>query len=430
MDISNLDTNQSKIINYFNEKKNLFISGPAGTGKSHVIRILKNICDSKNIKCQVTALTGCASLLLNCNAKTIHSWSGINIVKKDFETIYKKIYKKKEKRDNWKDIEVLIIDEVSMMSKNLFNLLDYIGKKIRKNEIPFGGIQLVFSGDFYQLPPVNTGDDEDDSKFCFESDLWNKTFHHCVLLDKIFRQSDIKFSKMLNQIRIGKIKKSTVQVLQNRIIPYDKDDSIKPTKILSNRKTVTKINQEEHNKLPSKGIIFNIESSCPELNIIEKENYNIHDIQREKDLYEKNFNYVESLEIKIGDQVICNRNISDNVVNGSRGVVIRIDKYPVVRFLNNREIEMIPFEIKHEYIKGLSWKQVPLNYAWALTIHKCQGISLDLCIMDIGNSIFECGQTYVALSRVKNLEGLYLTQFNPCKILVNSKVTQFYENLI
>lgn len=431
MNFTILDNHQLNILNRFIKRENIFMTGSAGTGKSFVINMIKQLCDTVNLNCQVTALTGCAALLLNCGAKTIHSWSGITLDRsiktpEKYESIYKNLQKKKDKRENWKSIDVLIVDEVSMMSKNLFTVLDFVAKKFRKSDKPFGGIQVVFSGDFYQLPPVNTGEDKGDTQFCFESDLWKETFPSTCILTKIFRQQNQEFSKILNEIRVGKIKKSTIKTIQARILPYKGDSEIIPTQILSNRKTVDRINQEEHNKLEGQSYIFHRDCMCPSDEIISKEKYNYTFINREKEAYEKTFNFIETLDIKIGDQVMCIKNLSESIVNGSRGVVIRVDKYPVVKFLNGYEMEMTPVEIKHDTIKGLSWKQVPLNYAWALTIHKCQGISLDLCIMDIGNSIFECGQTYVALSRVKNLDGLYLTDFNPYKILVNTKVTKFY----
>ena len=175
MNFTILDNHQLNILNRFIKRENIFMTGSAGTGKSFVINMIKQLCDTVNLNCQITALTGCAALLLNCGAKTIHSWSGITLDRsiktpEKYESIYKNLQKKKDKRENWKSIDVLIVDEVSMMSKNLFTVLDFVAKKFRKSDKPFGGIQVVFSGDFYQLPPVNTGEDKGDTQFCFESD--------------------------------------------------------------------------------------------------------------------------------------------------------------------------------------------------------------------------------------------------------------------
>jgi hypothetical protein len=139
--------------------------------------------------------------------------------------------------------------------------------------------------------------------------------------------------------------------------------------------------------------------------------------------------YPEKLEIKIGDQVICTKNISSNIVNGSQGIVKRfsIDGYPVVDFVSGREEIIKPHDVPYETIRGLTFTQVPLIYAWALTIHKCQGMSLDICQMDLGSNIFADGQAYVALSRVKTLSGLYITKFAPDSIKASERVKKFYK---
>ena len=150
-------------------------------------------------------------------------------------------------------------------------------------------------------------------------------------------------------------------------------------------------------------------------------------VQSEIDFHTQNSKLPSTIEFKIGDQVMCTSNLDENIVNGSRGVIIENKEGPVVRFLNGIEIEMKPHGWEHEQITGLQFKQIPLMYAWALTIHKCQGATLDFCVMDIGKNIFECGQTYVALSRVKDFNGLYLTSFDPYKIMINKRVKEFYE---
>ena len=184
MNLSNLDSKQLNVLDQFKRGKNIFMTGPAGTGKSYLIKIIKKCCETMGKKYQVTALTGCASLLLNCNAKTLHSWSGIGIGNGDLDLILRRIRRKKGVSKRWKNIDVLIIDEVSMMSKKLFEILDYVAKEIRRDLDPFGGIQLIFSGDFYQLPPVGNSE-TDEGKFCFESNLWEMAFPSIIELNKI-----------------------------------------------------------------------------------------------------------------------------------------------------------------------------------------------------------------------------------------------------
>ncbi len=183
-----LSSEQESVIERFKSGENLFISGPGGTGKTMLIKRLVESTD-KNI--QVCALTGCAAILLQSNAKTIHSWSGIKLAKGDLDKIVKNVVTNKYKCRDWKKTDVLIIDEVSMMSKRIFDLLNRIGKSVKKNHNPFGNMQIVFVGDFYQLPPIYN-DDEDSDKFCFESDDWFKTFpkENHVVLTNIYRQTE------------------------------------------------------------------------------------------------------------------------------------------------------------------------------------------------------------------------------------------------
>ena len=420
MEINTLDIKQLDIIESFIDGKNIFMSGPAGTGKSYLIKIIKELCVKHYKKCQVTALTGCAALLLDCQAKTIHSWSGINIKNYDLTINLNKI-KKNKKVSNWTDIDVLIIDEISMMSPELLELLDLIGKTFRENDKPFGGIQLIFSGDFFQLPPINKTDSE--TKLCFESDLWDKTFSKIHMLTKIYRQEDKEFSKILNEVRIGKLRRSTAEVLNSRVIPYENNNNIIPTIILPRTHAVENINNKEHNALPGIGKTYIIKINQPKYEDHKKLGISDYVIKKAINFIEENN---PPIEFKIGDQVICTRNISDSIVNGSRGVIIDTKSYPIVRFHSGIVTEIGLFDIPHENIKGLHYRKIPLEYAWALTIHKCQGMTLDLCIMDIGRNIFECGQTYVALSRVKNLEGLYLLSFDSKSIKTKIIVKEFY----
>ena len=426
MNLSNLDSKQLHVLDQFKRGKNIFMTGPAGTGKSYLIKIIKKCCETMGKNYQVTALTGCASLLLDCNAKTLHSWAGVGIGNGDLDLILRRIRRKKGVSKRWKNIDVLIIDEVSMMSKKLFEILDYVAKNIRRDLDPFGGIQIIFSGDFYQLPPV--GDSStDEGKFCFESNLWEMTFPNIIELTKIYRQDDPTFSKILNQIRVGRIKKSSIRILQSRIKDFPVSD-IKPTILLPRKREVDSINMREHLLLPIKGSKkYSLEITRPKTSKMTELGLNDNIIQSEIDFYTKNSKLSEHMDFKIGDQVMCTSNLDENIVNGSRGVVIENKEGPVVRFINGIELEMRPHGWEHEQISGLHFKQIPLMYAWALTIHKCQGATLDFCVMDIGKNIFACGQTYVALSRVKNIDGLYLTGFDPYKIMINKQVKEFYQ---
>lgn len=434
----NLTEQQKKLLNDFNDGHNIFLTGPGGCGKSTIIKYMVKQAIEKSKKIQVCALTGCASVLLNCKAKTLHSWAGIGLSNGDPLQIVRNVVSNKYKKKNWVNIDILVIDEVSMMSKKIFEILDSIGKKVKKNKLPFGGIQLICSGDFFQLPPVGNINDIDSYAFCFESELWNKTFNVNYVLSDIFRQTDKVYTKILNEIRIGKLYRSSYNTLLECVNKKYDNDLIKPTILLPKRKDADIINKIELDKLKTQSYVYdlcphNIQMSLEE----EKTNLTFNNNQKEHELnYLKNNTIVDSkIVLKIGTNVMCIANIDINdsenrIVNGSKGIIIDFqDNLPLVKF-NNGQHRLIDFHIwKSENIPGIAIKQIPLIYSWAITIHKSQGVSLDSAVIDAGNNVFECGQIYVALSRVKSLDGLYLTNFNPQKIKVNNKVLKFYNSL-
>ena len=439
-----LSKEQQIAFDKYKNNDNIFISGPGGTGKTALIKKIYEhaILNEKNI--QVCALTGCAALLLNCKAKTLHSWSGIGLGNGSFEDNLKKITSNSFKKKVWKDIEILIVDEVSMLSLKLFNMLNMIGKHIRKNyEQSFGGIQLIFSGDFYQLPPVPNKNDNSNIEFCFESSEWLNTFdiNDHINLVKIFRQSDETFSNILNEIRVGKIKRSTNDLLLKHVgRKIDDNLIVKPVKLYPLRSTVDYINNYEMNLLESESKDYKLKYVYDTCILTEKEKqirakFSENEIKFELDQIASNLNCDKTITLKIGSQVMCivNKEITSDIVlcNGSQGVITNIDKFglPIVKFNNGYEITMLPHIWQSENIPGIGVAQIPLILSWALTIHKSQGATLDTAEIDIGSNIFECGQTYVALSRVKSLEGLYLDSFDYKRIKVNNKVREFYKKL-
>ena len=423
---------------------NIFITGPGGSGKSALIRKINDHAQSQNKKIQVCALTGCAAVLLNCKAKTLHSWSGIGLGTGTIENNIRKIQNSTFKKNIWKDTSILIVDEVSMLSLKLFNMLNQIGKVTKKSQRPFGGIQLIFSGDFYQLPPVGNKDEPETSQFCFESDDWNSVFHRdCqIQLIKIFRQTDEIYSNILNQIREGKIKRKSNDTLL-QYVGREKPATlvVQPTKLYPTRNQVDNINNNEIRLLESDSKLFDIKYLY-EIEMT-KEERKLRDqstpdqIKKELDYIAGNLICEKALHLKIGCQVMCVINIKsisneELLCNGSQGIIIKfceVTSLPIVKF-NNGQIRTMPRHIwESENIPGIGVSQVPLILAWALTIHKSQGATMDVAEIDVGNNIFECGQTYVALSRVKSLDGLYLTSFDASKIKINKKVKVFYEEL-
>ena len=432
-----LSIEQQKAFDKYVQGENIFITGPGGSGKSALIRKIKEHSqkNTQTTSIQVCALTGCAAILLNCKAKTLHSWAGIGLGNGPENLIITKILHSNYKRKSWRETNVLIVDEVSMLSLKLFDLLDKIGRIVRKNPRPFGGIQVIFSGDFYQLPPVGSKDDPDSMRFCFESDNWNDVFkkENQIQLVKIFRQTDDIYSNILNQIREGRIKRKSHELLLQYVgrtaeegllfalIGEEKTYSIKP---------LVDLEMSKENKYV-------------------RSQYNDNDIKTELDYLTRNVTCDINITLKIGCQVMCIVNIQDDVsdkdgnknknserdlklCNGSQGIVTRFctqSGLPIVKYNNGVEMIMQRHTWESETIPGIGISQIPLILAWALTIHKSQGATLDTAEIDVGSGIFECGQTYVALSRVRSLNGLYMTSFDAQKIKINTKVKNYYEEL-
>jgi ATP-dependent DNA helicase PIF1 len=435
---------QQIAFNKYIQKENIFITGPGGTGKSFLIKFIYEDAIRKHKNIHVTALTGCAALLLNCKARTLHSWAGIGLGNGNVDICIKRIIKKKMLKENWKNTEILIIDEVSMMSQRLFELLDGIGKRIRKNNRPFGGIQLIFSGDFYQLPPVGDREQPETINFCFESGNWLDTFelNNHIQLVNIYRQNEEIYQNILNQVREGRLRRSNYNLLVELALKDIPNDLlIKPTKLYPTRNKVDYINQHEMNNLETEEKIYEIKQVI-DLPMTTRErlirnSFTQEDINNEFTYLQSNLRCETRIKLKIGSQVLCiiNKEFPNGVVlcNGSQGIVIRYtndeDSLPVVKYKNGIEIVMSYNVWASETIPGIGVAQIPLILAWALTIHKSQGATLDVAEVDVGSGIFECGQTYVALSRVKSMEGLYLTSFDVNKIKINTKVKNFYDNL-
>jgi ATP-dependent DNA helicase PIF1 len=423
---------------------NIFITGPGGAGKSALIKMIHQHAYSRFKDIHVTALTGCAAVLLNCKAKTLHSWAGIGLGNGTIEQLVNKIKKNKFAKALWRGTDILVVDEVSMLSLKLFNTLNEIGKAIRGNFKPFGGIQMIFSGDFFQLPPVGDKDELDTQRFCFESDDWNSVFHRdCqIQLVKIFRQTDEIYSTILNQIREGKIKrKSNDLLLQYVGRPFAENLVAEPTKLYPTKNKVEQINVMRMSVLQGEAKEFKIKY-LKDLEMTKNDRakrieFTEKDIQVELDFLAGNLMCEKEMKLKIGSQVMCIVNIKSEqgdvlICNGSQGIIkefCEMTGLPKVKYNNGIEMLMGRHSWESEKIPGIGVAQVPLILAWALTIHKSQGATMDAAEIDVGSGIFECGQTYVALSRVKSLDGLYLTSFDAKRIRINKKVKEFYESL-
>ena len=430
-----LNTQQREVVELVVHKlQNVFMTGPGGVGKSHTIRSLLETAKQERFVCCVTALTGTAAYELNCGASTLHRWAGIGTGRGNVNSLINRISKKNKKAFNrWVTTDILVIDEISMMDADLFEKLDVIGRQLRRKDLPFGGIVILASGDFYQLPPVV---ELGITRFAFESSYWFKVFKHNIELTHNYRQSgDSRYLKMLNQIRVGRIRKGTIKSLQKRIIDSTTElDSrdIKPTRLLPVKRKVNMINDNYFSLLKDVAVEYNMSENIPKP--IDCGGIDQHIINEEYKLVKKaNSSRIPAKFLsKVGAQVMCTVNYDPErgIVNGSRGVVVSNSEIgPRVHFHNGETVVFKPYTIKSEIIPEVFISGIPLIYAWAITIHKCQGSTLDLCIVDLGRDVFEAGQAYVALSRVRSLDGLYITNFDTGAFRLKGRVTRFYNRI-
>ena len=427
-----LNIKQQTIFEKYLKGENLFITGPGGSGKTFLIKLIVEDAIKQQKPYKVCALTGCAAILLECGATTLHSFAGIGLANGPVNQVVERVVKNKYRKANWKNTELLIIDEVSMLSLKLFIILDLIAKRVKqKRDQPFGGMHIIFSGDFYQLPPVGNENDPDSFKFCFETPLWDELFQkkNQIILQTIFRQTDEKYAKILNRLRIGEITKTGIEELQ-KCVNKKFEDNDNPTILMPLRKYADIINNKEYNKLDKTSEhIYEVKS----VETIDKQNTHsiwpddekLHELQS----LTNSIMVDKRITLRLGSVVMCVVNLSSTIYNGSKGIVVGFkDDNPLVKF---NEITMLitPYVWQSDKIPILGIKQLPLIHAWAITIHKSQGMTLDKVYIDLGNDIFESGQTYVALSRVKTLEGLFLKNLDISKITINKKVKMFYTNL-
>lgn len=437
---NHLTPDQEKALISFKCGNNIFLTGPGGSGKSYLIKTIVDECNKSERKVQVCAMTGCAAILLNCGAKTLHSWGGFGLGNGDVKTVVKRVTGNKYKKKPWKEVDVLIIDEVSMLSKKLLTCIDYIARISRNNrDTPFGGLQIVLSGDFYQLPPVGHDDDQDTTAFCFESEAWTGIDEICQL-STIKRQDDQTFAKILNQVRLGRITKSTITALTSRI-GSAVDGDLKPTLMFPRRFHADQVNCKEYRSLPDteeftyeRAVVDDVK----ELSANDRKNRALASpeaLEHEIKYLSSGTMSERSISLKVGTQVMCVANIDmdseHQIVNGSQGIVTGFQGgLPLVQFRSGAVKLMGKHLWQSETFPGLSIQQIPLIYSWAITIHKAQGVTLEVAEIDAGSHIFECGQTYVALSRVKSIDGLRLTSFDYRKIRVNKKVKDFYNSIV
>lgn len=416
----------NKITKLINKGENLFITGYAGTGKSYILNKLKH-----RFKIDVTSTTGLAAV--NVQGQTIHSWAGVGICNKPVNLAVENILKRSTLRKQISNCNILAIDEISMLDAKTFDYIDSVIRIVRDDERPFGGIQVLLFGDFFQLPPV-----QKENGFCFNSDHWNELNLKTVFLEKIYRQKDESFIRALSNMRVNNLTEDDIKLLCSREVNYNTYDS-DILHIFSTNREADNYNNFKFNALKNPVHTFNSVDKIYKKKSIIEINKDIPNKGLTKfdlitwEMFDKYCKAPQVLELKESCKVMLlkNHNFAKGLINGSCGTVLKIDENAILVKFDNGVEEIIPIHTFEYYRDGdlvATRDQYPLRLAYGITIHKSQGMTLDKLVIDC-KRIFECGQAYVALSRVQSIEGLYLRSFNPDKVAVNEEVIDFYDSL-
>ncbi len=400
---------QSHALDILKLGKNVFLTGPAGSGKTYVLNEYVRYLKSHGVDVAVTASTGIAATHLG--GQTIHSWSGLGVrdtlTDYDIDDLMQRAYLYKR----FERTKVLIIDEVSMLHHYRLDLIEWICRQFKRNEKPFGGMQVVFCGDFFQLPPVTRGEIVE-SEFAYKSDAWLRARPTICYLSEQHRQKDTEYISVLNDIRANTVNQKTINLLRSRL-NKDPDHVTTPTKLFTHNIDVDVINNRH-------------------LDIIEGEPQEYHMIwkgsQHLADTLKKSCLSPEKLILKVGARVMFTKNhMEGTYVNGTLGVVHKFNSFnePVVRTTSGTMIDVTPvsWQIEEEGKVKAEITQFPLRLAWAITVHKSQGMSLDAMEVDLSKS-FVHGMGYVALSRVRSLGGMKLLGFNEKALQVDPEVSE------
>jgi ATP-dependent DNA helicase PIF1 len=427
--------------------RNVFLTGPAGTGKSYLLECIRlDKAASKAIA--LTATTGQAASRIG--GTTIHSFAGLGKGDGTKEELLGRVRGNAKALQRWKDTDILVIDEISMMSCELFDKAEYIAGQIRgKSDVFFGGIQVIVCGDFFQLPPVNDYKDRNKPpKYAFKSEVWKSMFvpnDNIIELTLNFRQEgNHELMRILNRIRYGIIRDRDLGVFaqtaigkidaKGNLLPTK--DGIEPTLLFCQNKGVDEYNEMRLSALPGAKTTFF------------SKDWTVDDAAAKK--MDAACSLPDRIQLAVGAQVVllANLNVSENLFNGSRGVVeaieMRLDPTlgvetptPMVRFIDAKEaipiyrytVEGRETRVAKGAVAEPIWTRaaVPLRLAWAMTIHKCQGQTLDLVAIRIAQA-FAPGQAYVALSRSRSIASLIVLDIHPSKIMADPLVVDYYRS--
>jgi len=396
--------------------KNVYLTGAAGSGKTYALNEYISYLKNRGVRAAVTASTGIAAT--HIGGVTIHSWSGAGIKDdlddEDIERLVQKeyLYKKFEKA------KVLIIDEVSMLSSRLFDAVERICRAMKRSGEPFGGMQAVLSGDFFQLPPI--AKEGGSADFIHSSEAWKKMDIRVCYLDEQFRHSDSSLEKILNEMRSGVISPAS----KNKLMEIRGNNSaalksVSPTRLYTHNVDVDAENERELEKIEGKARVYEM-SSIGKAHIAES--------------LKKGILAPETLRLKKKAMVMFIKNSFDEgYVNGTLGVVEDFDNKwaPIVRTFSGQKICVTPAEwtVEEDGKVLAKVEQLPLRLAWAITVHKSQGMSLDAAEIDLSKA-FVPGQGYVALSRLRDFAGLSLHGLNDMALAMHPRAMEIDARLL
>lgn len=392
---------------------NVYLTGSAGSGKTYLLNQYIDYLKKNKIEVAVTASTGIAAT--HMNGITIHSWSGLGI--RDSLT-EQEISELEERRYLWERMQrtkVLIIDEVSMLHHFRLDLVDTLARRFKRDNRPFGGMQVVLCGDFFQLPPVSR-QGEREARFIYHSDAWKTLDPTICYLHEQHRQTDQNHTAILNEIRRNDISESTYENLQERFNKEPENDA-EPTRLYTHNIDVDTINAEALGEIDAESRIFEMKSRGNPALVA---------------LLKKSCLAPENLHLKIGARVMfVKNNFEGKYVNGTLGKIVDFEMDgPIVMTTKGDRIKAVPtpWSIEEDGKVKAEITQIPLRLAWAITVHKSQGMSLDAVEVDLSKS-FERGMGYVALSRVRTLGGLKLLGINNMALQVHEEVLEFDQSL-
>lgn len=389
---------------------NVFITGEAGSGKSYIIRHFKK---NKNLKkFPILASTGSAAVLVG--GRTFHSYMGLGILEGGVQATVNRALEDRRLRKRLTQAEGFIVDEVSMLSGPTLQAAEQICRMLRDDHRPWGGLRVIAVGDFAQLPPVQSGYKE--RAWAFLDPVWRQSNFHTVVLKQNMRSGDGEFLSILNEIRRGQVS-DRVEMFLNRC-QLDHDDDFEGTRLFPLRQQTDAYNENELEKLPGELFVFPALYSGQ---------------QRSIEQLRKHSPLPDELKLKLNALVMLRQNDPKlRWVNGSTGHVRKIEKEMIlIELLNGRMVEIEPAEFSLLNAEGVAMALVtnfPISLAYAATIHKAQGMTLDRLKVNL-NSLWEPGQAYVALSRVMNPENLRIESWQKQSIKADPQVEDFYKCL-